>query len=201
MLISTRVLLPAFIAVAAVVGIPAAAGGEGQPPQQTTQAPAPAVTPDPCPVRFSQREHRVYVRAVYRRAHVSSRARRQIRLMHRCSFSPKATRNMRVVVRGQKRTRRARMCSQRNVIQCIRDAADRWHVSFAMLLRKGRCESELNPYSRNGSSTASGLFQFLYPSTWNTTPYRHHSVFSAKWNSLAAGYMHHVGRGGEWVCQ
>lgn len=93
----------------------------------------------------------------------------------------------------------AKQCSQSRVVPCIRRAALRYRVSYQMLLRKARCESNLNPYARNPSGS-SGLFQFL-PSTWATTPYARRSIWSAKWNALAAGWMHHVGRGGEWVCQ
>ncbi len=91
----------------------------------------------------------------------------------------------------------------------------RWRVSFATLLRKARCESGSgrypngNPYAINGSplnrapvrtSRSTGLMQFM-PSTWRTTPYRHRSIWSAKWNALAAGWMHAVGRGDEWSCR
>lgn len=92
----------------------------------------------------------------------------------------------------------AKQCSQKRVVPCIKRAAIRWRVSFPMLLRKARCESGLNPYAQNQSGS-SGLFQFL-PSTWATTPYAARSIWSAKWSALAAGWMHAVGRGGEWVC-
>ena len=68
------------------------------------------------------------------------------------------------------------------------------------LWRKARCESGLNRFARNPASAASGLFQFL-PSTWNSTPYAGFSVFDPFANSLAAGWMHAHGRGGEWQCR
>ena len=89
-------------------------------------------------------------------------------------------------------------CSQARPVPCIRRAALHWRVPTALLLRKARCESRLDPYAHNPSG-ASGLLQFL-PSTWATTPYARHSIWSAKWNALAAGFMHHVGRGAEWSC-
>ncbi len=92
----------------------------------------------------------------------------------------------------------AKQCSQRNVIPCIKRAALRWDVDFAMLLRKARCESTLKPYAVGGVNL--GLFQFN-PGTWAGLPYRRHSPFSAKWSSLAAGYMHARGRGNEWSCR
>lgn len=100
-------------------------------------------------------------------------------------------------------------CSQARPVPCIRRAALHHRVSFHMLLRKARCESGLNPYAINGSpfnrapvvtSKSSGLMQFM-PGTWRTTPYARRSIWSAKWNALAGGWMHRVGRGGEWVCR
>jgi hypothetical protein len=52
------------------------------------------------------------------------------------------------------------------------------------------CESSLNPSAQNhtsiGGSYASGLFQILYPSTWNTTAQRAKSPFDAQANTQAA---------------
>jgi len=93
----------------------------------------------------------------------------------------------------------ARFCAHGRVVSCIHRGALRWRVSFTMMRRKAWCESRMNPWARNPSG-ASGLFQFL-PSTWWSTPYGNRSVFSAKWNALGAGWMHAVGRGGEWVCR
>jgi hypothetical protein len=69
-----------------------------------------------------------------------------------------------------------------------------------MLKRKAWCESRFDPNASNGAHV--GIFQFrvVFPSTWATTPYAEHSPWFAKWNALAAGYMHAVGRGGEWTC-
>lgn len=94
-----------------------------------------------------------------------------------------------------------KQCSQKRVIPCIRRAAIHRHVDFHLLVRKARCESTLNPYATNGPHA--GLFQFrvAYPSTWATTPYANRDPFSAKWNALAAAWMHQQGRGGEWACQ
>lgn len=88
-----------------------------------------------------------------------------------------------------------------DVIEAIRLAAITWNVSYSTLLRRAKCESVLNPNAKNPGSTASGLFQFLYPSTWSSTPYGSESVWSPYANALAAAWMEHVGRGGEWVCQ
>ena len=90
-------------------------------------------------------------------------------------------------------------CSQARPVPCIRRAAIHWRVSFPMLLRKARCESRLRPLARGGVNV--GLFQFNYPGTWSSTPYAARSPWRAKWSALAAGWMHHVGRGGEWACR
>jgi hypothetical protein len=92
-------------------------------------------------------------------------------------------------------------CDQSHVRACIRRAAYTHRVSFSVLYRKAWCESTLNPFATNGAHR--GLFQFNWPGTWSTTPYRRHSAFSAKWNSLAAAWMHRpdVGRSNEWSCR
>jgi hypothetical protein len=72
--------------------------------------------------------------------------------------------------------------------------------SCSTLWRKAKCESRLRSGAVNSSSGAAGLFQFLW-STWRRTPFARFSPFSAIANALAAGWMHLVGRGREWVCQ
>ena len=61
-------------------------------------------------------------------------------------------------------------------------------------------ESKGNPNAKNKHSTASGLYQFL-TSTFNSTPYGKAgmSIWSPCASSLAAGWMHQNGRGGEWA--
>lgn len=74
-------------------------------------------------------------------------------------------------------------------------------------LNVARCESGLNPDAYNptsiGGSHAEGVFQILYPSTWNTTPEAGSSPYNAMANIQAAhaifvrdGYNFH-----EWSCQ
>jgi len=86
-----------------------------------------------------------------------------------------------------------------SVLACIDRAAHLHRVNRWMLRRRAWCESTMNPLASNG--THIGLFQFL-PSTYATTPYAGRgSIWSAKWNSLAAAWMQRVGRGNEWTCQ
>lgn len=92
-----------------------------------------------------------------------------------------------------------RRCENGSIHSCIHRGALRWRVSYLMLLRKARCESQLRWWARNPSG-ASGPFQFM-PSTWATTPYARRSLWRWKWASLGAGWMHSVGRGGEWACK
>ncbi len=70
-----------------------------------------------------------------------------------------------------------------------------------------RCESGFNPNAVNpyaiGNSHASGVFQILYPSTWNTTSYASSSPFDANANIHAAYqiFSRDGHRWSEWVCQ
>ena len=94
----------------------------------------------------------------------------------------------------------ARWCTQTRVVSCIHRAALRYDVGYAMLRARAWCESRLLPYARNAQSGAMGLYQFL-PSTWARTPYARRSPWRAKWSALAAAWMEHMGRGGEWACR
>jgi soluble lytic murein transglycosylase-like protein len=91
-------------------------------------------------------------------------------------------------------------CRAGIITACIDRAAWRWRVDRWMLRRKAWCESRNDPRAVNAQTGASGLFQFL-PSTWQRTPYRRRSIWSAEWNAMAAAWMHHMGRGGEWACR
>ncbi len=70
-----------------------------------------------------------------------------------------------------------------------------------------RCESSLNPSAVNptpiGNSHATGLFQILYPSTWDTTSQAGNSPYDAQANTEAAYQIFtrdgHSWR--EWSCQ
>jgi hypothetical protein len=86
------------------------------------------------------------------------------------------------------------------IVQVIYNAAAIYGQSGDDLLRVARCESGLNPGAVNGSSGASGLFQFM-PGTWATTPYAGHDIFDPVANAEAAAWMWANGRRGEWSCQ
>jgi soluble lytic murein transglycosylase-like protein len=90
-------------------------------------------------------------------------------------------------------------CSDRRPVPCIRRAALHHRVSFALQLAIARCESGLQPRITNyAGSGASGLMMFM-PGTFAATPYRWHSVFSAKWAALAGAWgLKHWGTG-PWV--
>jgi hypothetical protein len=87
-------------------------------------------------------------------------------------------------------------------IEAIRLAAIAYGQSYNDMLRVASCETggDFNRYSKNPSSTASGLFQFL-TSTWAGTPFGSESIWSPYASALAAGWMWTHGRRGEWVCQ
>ena len=99
--------------------------------------------------------------------------------------------------------RTAKRCSNSRVDACIERAIVQYRLSqndAQWMWRVSSCESGRDPYQQNGSSGSTGLFQFL-PSTWATTPYGRYSIFSAKWQALAAAWMIIHGRRGEWVCK
>lgn len=99
-------------------------------------------------------------------------------------------------VRGLRRT----LLAQPSSLTALKLAAVAYDVSFDTLHAKARCESGRSLYARakNPTSTASGLMQFL-DSTWASTPYAGFDVFDPYANALAGGWMHKVGRGGEWA--
>jgi hypothetical protein len=74
-------------------------------------------------------------------------------------------------------------------------------------LNVARCESGYNPNAYNpyaiGTSHAEGVFQILYPSTWDTTVYANDSPYDANFNIHAAYQI--FARDGdswrEWACQ
>lgn len=90
--------------------------------------------------------------------------------------------------------------SRDQIIQIIYDAADRYGQPREDMLRVAMCESNLDPSAVNGSSGASGLFQFM-PSTFASTPYADQDIFDAWASANAAGWMWSVGRRNEWECQ
>jgi len=92
----------------------------------------------------------------------------------------------------------AKRCDQHHVTSCIHRAALRWRVSYRMLRRKAWCESRFDPYARNGQYR--GLYQFG-DIAWNASPYSSHSVWSAKWSSLAAAWAHSEGHASWWECR
>lgn len=111
-----------------------------------------------------------------------------------------------------------RRCNQSHPRSCVRYATFvrrrslvGWQVAW--LYRIPGCESGWNPFAyfghpRNHQPTSAiyngnisaGLYEFK-PSTWQTTPYRSRSIWEAKWQALAAGWMIMQGRAGEWVCR
>lgn len=84
------------------------------------------------------------------------------------------------------------------VPDCIRGAALTYGADEAWMRRVSWCESRWDRFAVNPSGST-GLFQFKR-STWATTPYAAKSIWSVKWQSLAAAWMNVQGRSGEWVC-
>lgn len=92
------------------------------------------------------------------------------------------------------------LLKQPKVSEAINLACLTYAVSCGLMWQLARCESQLYAGAKNRTSTASGLFQMLYPSTWGTTPYWSLSVWSPYANSMAAAHMLAHGRRSEWVC-
>ena len=86
----------------------------------------------------------------------------------------------------------------------IRAAASRWGADETQLLRVAYCESRYNPNAFNGSSGASGLFQFL-ATTWAANSvragYAGASVFDPVANANTAAYMFGIGQARQWQCK
>jgi hypothetical protein len=89
-------------------------------------------------------------------------------------------------------------CDNRHVRACIVQAARKYRQSVADALSVAFCESSDDPLASNG--TDDGLFQFA-PSTFAATPYGAHSIWVARWNSLAAMWAWDHGWKDQWQCQ
>ena len=92
--------------------------------------------------------------------------------------------------------------------QAIIDEIDSVFGTYSQgALNVARCESGYNPSARNpysiGSSNAEGVFQILYPSTWDTTSYSADSPYDA-YDNIHAAYQLFSRDGDswrEWACQ
>jgi hypothetical protein len=93
------------------------------------------------------------------------------------------------------------------VVECaprtaIHWAAARWGASEPTLVAVARCESALNPQAYNGSSGASGLFQFL-PATYRAyarLAAETRSYWSASGSANVAAWMFAHGLAHQWEC-
>ena len=108
-------------------------------------------------------------------------------------------------------------CSQIRPRWCVERAIITYRLSgwqAAWMRRVYLCESGGNPYAYYGhpqnraptdviyrGDISAGLYEFK-PSTWATQPYAARSIWSAKWQSLAAAWMTgRAGRSSEWACR
>lgn len=168
----------------------------------TTRVPTTPVTPLPpgCTRLLSQRDFARAARWLYRgERRPTVRTLRHLAHIAHCQHSRRATRRDKALQRHLDVAQRASMCSDTNPTACIRDAANRYHVSYALMLNRAVCESTLNHLASNG--THFGLYQFL-PTTWRgETSYGSHSYWSARWNALGAAEMQSKGMGDQWQCR
>ena len=98
------------------------------------------------------------------------------------------------LVPGQKAVARRVIVPQNASVASMINQAFGSNAAAAMAVAS--CESGLNPNAYNGSSGASGVFQFL-PGTWSTTPYAGYSPFNA-WANVNAAYSVFVRDGYSW---
>lgn len=89
-----------------------------------------------------------------------------------------------------------------SVQEAINLAAFAYGVDPGRMTRIAFCESRFSPVAVNGTSGASGLFQFL-PSTWNSN--RYGAAGFSVWSPLASalGAAYHMSRYGDraWECR
>jgi hypothetical protein len=137
----------------------------------------------------------------YRYAHTAAKKYRQQRddLQYRLTHRVRQVRDLQRRLLGA----RVHVSHDPDSLEAIRLASIAYGVSYSLLERRARCETggSFSRFAKNRFSSASGLFQFLYPSTWNRTPYARESVWSPYANALAAAWMERNGHGGEWACQ
>ncbi len=184
-----------FAAIAFVAIVSAAPIGTGFADTNTTAklAPTQAVSVGPvatvkrkCARRFTVGQYERYARRHFHRGRIARVDYPYLTALYRCQDG----RRSRHLVRRFRRelvVEQLDPCSNRNVMACIREAAAFYRQPLTDAIRVARCESGFDPH--NSYTGHLGLFQFLYPGTWNTTPYRDHDVYSAKWNALAAMWM------------
>jgi len=102
-----------------------------------------------------------------------------------------------------KKLRRA-VVHQPSSLEALRLSSIAYGVPYSQMLSVALCETggSLNPRSKNSSSSASGLLQFL-TSTFANTPYAREDIFSPYANALAAGWLWRSDGGSwrEWSCQ
>lgn len=130
-----------FIAVAAMAL--SAAG--------VTADPVPTPAPGPPACEVTQDKHRAYVKAVYERDRISSRARRRIDRLRSCAKTPQAARNMRRIERRESRARRERDRAE----ACT--PFGEWAIPPYIVMRESHGQNVPN----SQGSDASGFYQVL----------------------------------------
>lgn len=152
-----RLLLTAIIALAVLV--PATAGGQNDPPQQTMATPPTPlpVTDHRCPRGLSSvKEYRFYADRVYLRDRVSRGAQRKMAYMRKCQHESRWARDM--VRRYWKRFKEAR--ALRRLAQSCTPFGE-WAIPPYVVMR----ESHGRNVPNTQGSDASGYYQILR-STW-----------------------------------
>jgi len=163
------------------------------PAVSTTTTTAPVLPPG-CTRLYMQKQFRTLAERAYREGEPTRAQRKKLKLIAHCQHGRMAERN---VLHFQNHLARVTECSNSNVFACISNASRRWHVDYGLMVRRAKCESTFDPHNQYAGHD--GLYQFL-PSTFAETIYRHHDIWSAKWNALAAAEMQSEGQGSQWEC-
>lgn len=181
-----RRLLLAVIIVA--VGIPATAGGQFAPPQQTQVLASQVQPANPqCPRGYhSLKDYLTYASKVYQRDDVSRSAHLRMAYMRRCQHSPWATSMVRRYHARYKRARAARIAAERAAAAIA--AVARYQCSFgrsAIPCYVVWCESKGDWHVVNEIG-ALGFYQFLgWPVPWpvvtEADKLAHHRMAAKLW--------------------
>lgn len=165
-------------------------------PQQNAQAPK----------TYTLKQYKHYAKRVYKRDHISRKAKRHMRAMILHMEPQQHVKIARIARANYIRERRAAQCSNSNPTACAYDAAKKYGVAAGWLISCADSEGGLGPsdYDKmnTGGSGAGGNWQFmegtftaairrmgLSPKPW----------LNSRWQAMAAAFKFSHGESGEWT--
>lgn len=170
------------------------------------EAPVTQSQPNAKTWQYTLDQYKRYAKKVYKRDHISRKAKRKMRAMILHLEPQKHVRIARKIRANLIRERKAAQCSNSNPTACAYDAARKYGVSAAWLISCANSEGGLGPSDYNKmnheGSGAGGNWQFmegtfygairrmgLSPKPW----------LSSKWQAMAAAFKFSHGESGEWT--